>query len=398
MDTWALDPLDTIRVAMSLKRPCSPSDGDSERAAKRPVAKQTHKRQLYLVVDDWDRGYSIYRVGDDAFDSSDSGAAGRRAPRPTSLPVARFVAHHGYSLSFAAHGSKILAMHPAASSPGIPAFDVESLAVTSCPSPSGRGNWGSKPLYASTGGSGGGRLWAFAYPFVEVLGPEPPPTEETWSWACDTRCPPFVSTVASGYAAHPDGRTIFVSARGYKLDPGLSLPFRGDRSSTFAFDVETLQWSHVGDWLLPFKGRGYYDRDLDAWVGLCLDKTGAGRVCSCDVPPPPAAGGCASATTMPAWKLGVDVFFDDKCKMHLGATLVYMGEEESRFCVVESRRTKDDGFPPRHRVAEMTSFVLRYGKDGELRAVAGRRAYASVSYQVPHRRFDMTLNPVAFWM
>jgi hypothetical protein len=336
------------------------------------------------VVNDWNRGYSIYRAGEDSFRDADADAD-PDAPRPAASLLVRIVAQHAYSRSFASHGTKILAMYPAESSPGIPAFDTEALAMTVCPSPMSRGDCGTKHLYASAGG----RLWAFVYPFLEVLGPEPPATEKSWSWASVESMPPFDSSRVSGYAVHPDGRTIFVSVRGYKLNPGLILPNHGDLSSTFTFDVESLEWTHVGDWILPFRGQAYYDHELDAWVGLCIHKEGTGHVCASDIPP---ATGCA---TMPVWKLGVEVFFDKSSERHLGATLVYM--DNSRFCLVESRMAKDDDFYPRLRVVKLTSFLLKYGKEGELR-VAGRCTYASMDYQIPHQHIDRSLDPVAFWV
>ncbi|KAF8694744.1 hypothetical protein HU200_037830 [Digitaria exilis] len=246
----------------------------------------------------------------------------------------------------------------------------------------------------------GDRLLAFVYPFLEVLGPEPPHTKESWSWTGidDEPMPPFNSSRVSSYAVHPDGRTIFVSVKCYKLNPGLCPPY-GDRSSTFTFDMESHKWTHVGDWILPFRGRAYYDHVLDAWVGLCSykGKAGHGHVCCCDVPP--AAAG--SMTTMPVWKLavfrrfGVQRFFDDSSKRHLGATLVYM--DNSRFCLVESVMPKYDDFYPRLRVVKMASFMLKYGKEGELR-VSGRCTYASMAYRIPHKHMDVELNPVAFWM
>ncbi|EES11385.1 hypothetical protein BDA96_06G225400 [Sorghum bicolor] len=343
--------------------------------AKRPAA-QPRKKYLHLVVNDWDRGYSIYRADEDCFSSDADVDAYPDAPRPAAASqrlLVRMVAQHAYSQCFAAHGSKILAMYPAQSSPGIPAFDTEALAMTVCPSPMSRGECGTnKYLYASAGG----RLWAFVYPFVEVLEPEPPATKESWSWASVESMPPFHSLCVTSYAVHPDGRTIFVSVGRRMINPG-----------TFTFDVESLEWTYVGDWTLPFKGQAYYDHELDAWVGLCNRKEGIGHVCSSDVPP---ATGCA---TMPVWKLGVEVFFDTSSERHLGATLVYM--DNSRFCLVESRMAKDGDFYP--RLVKMTSFMLKYGKEGELR-VAGRRTYASMDYQLPHKHIDRCLDPIAFWV
>ncbi|CAN6236159.1 unnamed protein product [Urochloa humidicola] len=353
--------------------------GCSGHAATGPKLQQ--RKYLHLVLNDWDRGYSIYRVGEDDFDAD----ASLNAPRPAASLLVRIVARHAYSLSFASHGTKIMAMYPADSSPDIPVFDTKTMGMTVCPCPLSRGDCGSKPLYLSVGG----RLLAFVYPFLEVLGPEPLPTEESWSWTSIEPMPPFESTLVSSYAVHPDGRTIFVSVKGYKLNPGLSLPYRGGQNSTFTFDMESHKWTHIGDWLLPFKGWAYYDHELDAWVGLCFYKKGAGHICCCDVPP---ATGCV---TMPVWKLGVDIFFDMNSKRHLGATLVYM--DNSRFCLVESSTPKDDDFYPRLRVVKMSSFQLKYGKEGELR-ISGLCTYASMAYQIPHKHIDATLNPVAFWM
>ncbi|KAF8781084.1 hypothetical protein HU200_001059 [Digitaria exilis] len=350
-----------------------------------PVQQQP-KKYLHLLLNDWDSGYSIYRVGDEDFNMDTD----MEAPRAAASLLIRIVAQHGYSWSFVSHGTKIMAMNPAVSSPGIPVFDTKTLAMTVCPRPLS-GDCGSKPLYASVGD----RLLAFVYPFLEVLGPEPPHTEESWSWTRgidDEPMPPFNSSRVSSYAVHPDGRTIFVSVKCYKLNPGLCPPY-GDRSSTFTFDMESHEWTHIGDWILPFRGRAYYDHELDAWVGLFSykGKTGHGHVCCCDVPP--AATG--SMTTMPVWKLGVERFFDDSSERHLGATLVYM--DNSRFCLVESVMPKDDDFYPRLRVVKMTSFMLKYGKEGELR-VSGRCTYASMAYRIPHKHMDVELNPVAFWM
>jgi hypothetical protein len=92
--------------------------------------------------------------------------------------------------------------------------------------------------------------------------------------------PPFDSSCVSSYAVHPDGHTIFVSVTGYKLNPGLILPNHGDLSSTFTFDVESLEWTHVGDWILPFRGQAYYDHDPRAGrLGWAMYPQGRHRAC-----------------------------------------------------------------------------------------------------------------------
>jgi len=174
--------------------------------AARPAQQQKH---LYVLVDDWERGYSICKVGEED-------------DQPP-LPLVRIEAEHGRSWFLVAHGSKIMAMWPPSeSSPGIPVFDTETLGVTVCPHPRSRySSRGCRPVYASVGD----RLVAFASPYLEVLGPEPPPGKP-WSWTSAEAHAQFASILVSSYAVHPDGRTIFMSVKGWK--PSI----RGERNST----------------------------------------------------------------------------------------------------------------------------------------------------------------------
>ncbi|KAL6651333.1 hypothetical protein ACP70R_010258 [Stipagrostis hirtigluma subsp. patula] len=346
----------------------------SGRAAKRPAGQR--QQHLYLAVDDWERGYSVYRLSEDDFHSGDVDADADvdvdLEARPAASPV-------------------IFAMRPSESSPGIPVFDTETLGVTVCPRPRSRGLAGNRtPVYASAGG----RLLAFEYFFSDVLGPEPPPTKRPWSWTRPDALAPFPASLIRCHAVHPDGRTVFISVRGWRPTAAGAETLdstRGKRESTFALDIASLEWTYVGEWLLPFKGQAHYDRELDAWVGLCAGEERAGRVCCCDVLP--AAGG--RRDDMPAWKLGKDVFFEFYDTCHFGATLVYMGG--SRFCMVEKRAAKDEDSYPRHRVLKMTSFVLKYDKLGDLRTTQ-HRDHASLSYQIAHEQFEVVPEPAAFWM
>jgi hypothetical protein len=365
----------------TLKRPFS-GDNCSGRAAKRPALQQ--QKHLYLVLDDWERGYSIRKVDEEDLDS---GAGQLPADEP---PLVRIEAQHGYSWSFAAHGSKIFAMCPSASSPGIPVFDTETLGVSVCPFPQSRNSIRYyKPLYASAGD----RLVAFAFPYLDVL----VEAEKPWSWTSVEPFAPFASCLVSGYALHPDGRTIFMSVECWRPNPNNSLSIGGGRNSTFTFDTESLAWTYLGEWLLPFRGRAHYDGELDAWVGLCFYREGAGHLCCCDVPP---AAGCQ---TMPAWKFCKDLLFDVESGTHVGATLLYMGD--ARFCLVEctSPKTEDDHDDSnrrrrqRLRVLNLTSFAIGYSKEGDLRIIK-HRACGSMSYQIAHECFDVLRNPVAFWM
>ncbi|KAG2645622.1 hypothetical protein PVAP13_2KG435300 [Panicum virgatum] len=257
------------------------------RAAKR--FKQ-QKKHLYLILDDWERGYGVYKIDVDDFDSSAAGA--RPEPLPET-PVVRFEARHG--------GSR-------RRSPSAPGH-----------APAGGGNEVLlKPLFASVAGS----LYLLRGGHFDVLSAAPPPPPDSrsrredtaWAWSRVPLLPPFDdSNRISSFALHPDGRTLFVS----------------QDQSTFSFDTESQEWAAHGNWTLPIKGQAYFDGELDAWVGLCCHKGGEGYICSADVTP--AAADCRR---LPAWKLGKELVFDAGSRRHLGAKLVYMGD--TRYCLVES--------------------------------------------------------------
>ncbi|KAI4967968.1 hypothetical protein ZWY2020_006866 [Hordeum vulgare] len=63
-------------------------------------------------------------------------------------------------------------------------------------------------------------------------------------------------TVVS-YAVHPDGHTIFFSTKNREWRP----------AGTYSFDTERREWRSHGEWVLPFIGQGYFEREIDAWVG-----------------------------------------------------------------------------------------------------------------------------------
>jgi len=354
----------------------------------KPAAAVQQKHNLYLVLDDWDKGYSIYRVSEEDFvvSDADADADDKNSPRQQAdSPLVRIKAYQ-CAWFVAGHETKIFAMNPAKSSPGIPVLDTATLSMTVCPNTYSRGDHGQRPVYASVGD----RFLCFSYPFVDVLGPEPAALSGAWSWTTIEHDQPFDSTSVGGYAVHPDGRTVFMSVWGYNPDVSPAR-IHGDRCSTYAFDMERLDWTYLGEWALPFRGQAHYDRELDAWVGICWYKQdgAAGRVCCCDVPPD-----AEPRDTVPTWRLGVDVLFrpDD---LHFGAKLVYKGD--SNFCLVESRRRVHDDHDGRYfRDVKMTSFALKYDKLGDLRTTR-RRGYASLWYQ-SHKGGNPADDPVAFWM
>ena len=183
---------------------------------------------------------------------------------------------------------------------------------------------------------------------------------------------------------HPDGRTIFFSLQVRYI------PWRD--IGTYSFDIKGREWRSHGEWVLPFRNRGYYDRELDAWVGLASD----GHVYSCRVA---SRSGSMQGTVdlkMTKDKLLHEVGTDKR--RHLGATLTYMGS--SRFCIVET--VVRDGVELRNAfrdgahdscVLHVTVFGLKYNCKGELETTSRR---TTKSYAVSKILMDFV--PKAFWM
>ena len=363
--------------------------------AKRPAPER--KKHLYLLLDDWERGYSVRRMDVDDFNSDDDAGTDLPPTRFTEPPVARIEAEHERDCdSVVSHGTKIFAMQPGEASPGIPAFDTRTLALSVCSWPYPGYSRGMLPLFASAAG----KLFAFTDVDAFYLGDQPPyGSKAPWSWTAVEPRPPFYASQVKCYALHPDGRTLFVSAASR----------RSHRSGTFSLDAERLEWTRRGDWLLPFAGQAYFDADLEAWVGLCRERDNAGRLCSCDVVAPVAAGELA---TPPSWKIGEDMLFleDYSEQLRLGAKLVYMGGH-SKFCLVELLFHKDDEhlgsgedkiWPPRprprrQRVVNLTTFGVKYNKEGQLRTSMLQRGRACKMYKRPCDSGGSS-NPMAFWL
>ncbi|RLN36301.1 hypothetical protein C2845_PM03G08150 [Panicum miliaceum] len=227
------------------------------------------------------------------------------------------------------------------------------------------------------------RLYLLRGCHFDVLSAAPPPPDTAWSWSRVPSLPPFDrSNRISSFAVHPDGRTLFVS----------------QEQGTFSFDTESQEWAAHGNWIIPFKGQAFFDGELDAWVGLCCHKGGDGYICSSDVTPV-----AADCRRLPAWKLGKDQVFDAGSRRHLGSTLVYMGD--TRYCLFESRardneeelrRLHRDGYYPHHRVLSVTTFGLKYDKQGELTTT--RRKVHSYEMTDAHQLPEFSWKPVAFWM
>uniref|UniRef100_A0ACD5UGA7 Uncharacterized protein n=1 Tax=Avena sativa TaxID=4498 RepID=A0ACD5UGA7_AVESA len=329
-------------------------------------------KSLYLVLDDWDTGFTIRKLDADSPDLS----------APPVLRLQSPMRHH--SMDFAALGSKIIAMSNQFAATLV--FDTEtaSLAIGN-PLPESLHNALNFFVTASDD-----VLIAFAYYFMlrpvsfEVMTTTKddfrslcPSTD--WSWK-SMPTPPFTKreTIKS-YALHPDGHTLFVSASSSSKVSG-----------TFSLDTNTHEWSHLGEWMLPFQLQGYFDAELDAWVGLHAD----GFICSCQVP-----SLSSSNIQQPNWKMAKEHKMwspQHQVAKAQGATLTYMGN--SRFFLVDCEIA--DGLELRDAfggdsdgcVLHMTMFRLKYNHEGNLRIIDRNTSSSPASRQLP------SFSPVAFWM
>ncbi|XBI22211.1 hypothetical protein VPH35_063256 [Triticum aestivum] len=342
-----------------------------------PLQQQQQPRQhVYLVVDDWETGYSVRKIDVDDMDPPHAGddLDDEEAEPHPDPPVVRFYGRHCRLSHIGAYGTSILAMLRTSDSDAtgaFPIFDTKTLGLTLCPHPDGRR---ARPLFASAAG--------FVLDSLPLPGPYG--DEDTqWSWIEKPKIfAPFHSCDVVSFAVHPNDHLLFVS----------------EGARTFFLDTKCSSWMGVGKWIMPFKGQAYFDGELDAWVGLCRHKGGVGHVCSCDAPP--LSDYATMSSTMPAWKLSEDRLFDADDDRHLGATLLYLGGV-SDYCLIESRLHKDqepfgpcDG--PRRRVLRITKFGLKYDKSGELRTT--RRTARSYQMTEGHEFNEICLNPVAFWI
>ncbi|RLN04369.1 hypothetical protein C2845_PM13G00490 [Panicum miliaceum] len=189
------------------------------------------------------------------------------------------------------------------------------------------------------------------------------PTE---GWVWKTLPPPAFHGHVHSYALHPDGHTIFVTSSDDKYEVG-----------TYSFDTKDSAWRFHGNWELPFRGRGHFDAELDAWVGIDTD----GYICAC-----PAIS--------PSFQTTAPCFYPD-CKMteeemfaegYMRGTLTYMGG--TKFCLVHGVAAENAC------VIRLTMFGLKYSYKGELQITDCHRS--SRSFIVSRHKYHFL--PVAFWM
>ncbi|PUZ48765.1 hypothetical protein GQ55_7G273000 [Panicum hallii var. hallii] len=79
------------------------------------------------------------------------------------------------------------------------------------------------------------------------------------------------------------------------LPPRSPIPGRPGEHLCLRHRGATVGVPYIGEWLLPFRGRACYARELGALVGICHYGEGPGAS---------AAATCSRSLAMPAWRLG----------------------------------------------------------------------------------------------
>ena len=350
------------------------------------------RRHFYVVMDDGE-GYAVRKFdlspdfGSSDDDTADHQLLQQRTADVTEqrLPRAVIGLDSLTSAYFAAIGTKIMVTHgplPDRAAPIV--FDVRTRRLNHGPRPSACPR---NPIYLPLGD----KLVSIDAGSTELLRPPPNCSFIEWSWDKLPE-PPFKCSAVTSYAAHPDGRTVFFSI------------MNRDKATTFTLDTESEQWKRHGEWMLPFSQQAHFDPELDAWVGLSGYRDTRGYLCSSDVPP-----SLDKATSInkqrPAWKLGKEKMFgQDPAEEHTSAILAYMGRR-SRFCLVQCFSVLDEDYDdiyiankadrPRRHLLRLTSFSLKYDKNGDLQASSRRQVRC---YKLPDVIAPIHNDLQAFWM
>ncbi|KAL6657102.1 hypothetical protein ACP70R_004882 [Stipagrostis hirtigluma subsp. patula] len=202
--------------------------GDFAGKRSRPVRRRKH---LYLVLDDWNKGFSVHKIDPDTFDSdSDSdddqdhrAAVAGHLPEPPALRLESPGPRVG--MSYAALGSKIFAVTDAGfgQTPAL-IYDTETAGLAFGPAVPAHLQCGVRVVVAA-----GETLYAFSPPAwnkrhtFEAMSWTPAvsrvsrdaryPSEEGLSWrSLPPPPPPFdVDEIITSHALHPDGRTVFMT-------------------------------------------------------------------------------------------------------------------------------------------------------------------------------------------
>nr|CAB3449285.1 unnamed protein product [Digitaria exilis] len=330
--------------------------GTPATAGRSPPMATGDKKHLYLLLDDAEYGFGIHKLDMDT-DVAAGGLDSVALPRLPDPPVLRF--DDKWIDGFAVLGSNVIGValrltetHPDSRSDGDTViFDTRTSKLTLLADlPNGLRD--SCPMLSIAAGDRlyrePGWCWHVIYS-----------SSTRWFWSCDPQKLPFLPYGVTAHAVHPSERAFFVSAYCHRG--------RG----TFSYNTERGDWTRHGDgWELPFIGQSHYDQDLNAWVGLHVQRDGHGsfmpdgHICACDLPDldGPAA--------TPEWKLGKEKLFVEDPERHVDAKIVGMGGG-GRFCVVEimtmpgvdRKECIGDGDKC---VLRLTAFRVEYDDDGEL--------------------------------
>ncbi|CAL4935883.1 unnamed protein product [Urochloa decumbens] len=380
-----------------VKATCDEEQGASSskrRRTEEPPPPQQH--HLYLILDDWALGYSIRKIdvssgAPDPLLQLPNGVGREVAAIRLPPPIFRLNARRGLPMFFTpALGSSIVALHPKEDDGfgrGIPnrggaVFDVHKSYL--------------EFIHPSAHG-----------PPINLL--DLSPMDEDPDLECELGSlswrelpdAPFSTVKVISYAVLPEERatTIFASVGLMTDDVTYSIQIMADDGAVGAC------WKRVGEWMLPFHGRGYFDPALNAWVGLSMYCLETGHICACELVSP-------TSSDCPGWKFSKEkLFSDDPAETHVGATLVYMGGR-SRFCLLECvvvyykkyRRAKHYHFEDKDADQQLfryfcrtTTFSLRYDENGDLTTGGSQRVRY---YKAPKGDVTRTMCevPVAFWM
>jgi hypothetical protein len=213
-------------------------------------------------------------------------------------------------------------------------------------------------------------------PSMEKLGPAPRRGYGEWRWENLPPPPLKLAGYISSHVVHPNGSAFFLS-------------FSGMGSGTFSFDTGSLAWTRLGGWHLPFIGKAYFVRELDAWVGLCPRNRGYISVCEVISPD-------GRRTDPPVCTTARERVYCNNRERHLCASFTYMGNAE--FCLLETvtREGYDiytDDNTPKRMLLRLVTFRVERRRNRELRAVN----MGTKVYNWPHR--ETQYRPAAaFWI
>lgn len=254
-------------------------NGDLAGKRSRPARRRKH---LYLVLDDRKEGLSIHKIDGDNFDSDSDeehvDAAGHAGHLPEP-PIARLEPPGNTNMLFTAMDSKIFIVTDAqhGQTPAL-VYNTKTSGLAIGPAVPSRRRCGFDVVVPVRG-----MFYAFSPPYCNeqcnfnvmscASTGSHDPGEGRWAWrSLPSPQAPFSShEVIASYAVHSDGQTIFMTTC-YSDRPGI-------QKSTLSFNTKYSVW-RWHPWILPFRDQGYFDSELDAWVGLNKD----GYICSCELP------------------------------------------------------------------------------------------------------------------